>query len=128
MKTISLENAKRLQELGLTSTESHFFYMVCGGMNYLRPRATTRVNPCDVLIPSYTADEIGNMLPEKHIKDGVERDLHMWWFGGWRCGYLNEAEIMLYEEGDTMADAMALMLVYLLENKYINAAGLNEVK
>ena len=132
MKTITIENAKRLTELGIRSTTSHFIYMDCGGMGYLRPRDTTSVNPCDKLFPAFTACELGDMLPPR-IKDGQDECIlccTKFRSGRYNTGYgyMNEtAPNMLGKEfvKDTEADSRATLLIWLLETGHITAAEVN---
>jgi len=73
---------------------------------------------------AYTAEEIGGMLPSELRKDlylnMVKCD------GWWECSYDNEqGEARELEEGDTMVDAMAEMLIWLIEEKLINVNQIN---
>ena len=125
MKTINLENAKRLRELGVTK-ESDFFWELNKVNKYFKGRCVygdpTDDNEWAIAIPAYTADEIGDMLPQSVDCLGyimLEMDN-----GTWDCGYAKRGEFTLYESADTIADAMALMLIYLIENNHVKAGEL----
>jgi len=122
MKTISLENAKGLEELGVERV-GYFYHLlyseagnvICDGVG----EANWREFPMSV--PAYTADEIGEMLAHsdtvlsvpiegtKEYKCYAENHVYSWG----HCSY-----------ADTMADAMALMLIWLIENGHVKAEEL----
>jgi hypothetical protein len=95
----------------------------------------------DVLISAFTAAELGNLLP---ARIDIQNDLTKWeislreelgnpmtdpaWLGLmktdkpekrehlWNCNYGEDGESYIEESADTLADAMAKMLIYLIEN------------
>ena len=111
MKTISLDNAQRLQELGVTR-ESYFWYDK-DGRNSIIDRKFHKY-------PAYTADELGEMLPVFPKWDIYKIPK------GWKC-YVkikNDHIIGHFNVASAMADAMALMLIWLIENDHIKVEDL----
>ena len=120
MKTISIENAKKLEELGVKreslfhhETEAALLHFTNGNM--LVPRSA--------FVSAYTADEIGEMLPHKVDNNRaylvLEKDeVIATRKEAWKCKYeYPGCTASLHKErSDTMADTMAQMLIWLLEN------------
>jgi len=117
MKTINLENAKRLQELGVTK-DSHFFYDEVTG------QLADTDNRFAYEAPAYTADEIGDMLPRicEYGKAKSKSGRGYW------CDYnpLDENDHGNTTSSEILTDAMALMLIWLIENKYVEVGEINK--
>lgn len=117
----SIEPSMRLVELGVKSHTSLYFYMSCGGMNYLRPRATTAVNPCDTLYPAYTVAELGEMFAtiEEDALDSYMDDVkepHL------SADHTGRSLLLLFS---TNPDFLCSMLIWLLENGHVTAEQIN---
>jgi hypothetical protein len=114
----SLENAKKLAELGVTA-ESLFVHYEIGNNVALRCMCTI---PSFILAPAYTVAELGEMLPaNKHDRHAEYSKTKKGWFVGWYsddygCGALTHD---YSNELQSEADARALMLIWLIENKHI---------
>lgn len=120
----SIEPSMRLAELGIRSHTSLYFYMSCGGMNYLRPRATTSVNPCDTLYPALTVAELGEMLPAGTTIH--KSPLNIGWSVALATRCFNHCVFERHDERSlSMADAMSSMLIWLLENGHVTAEQIN---
>lgn len=122
MKTVSLENGKRFVKLGVTAPP---------GFRWRSSPLTGQQEPFPAAgcpagaYPAYTVDELGEMLPRETV---------VWW----KDAGLNGEDLHAIEfkdhqrpraqwhsiEADTMADAMALMLIWLIENGHVKAEGL----
>ena len=113
--TCCLENAKMLDELGVRGNESEYMYMVCGGMNYLRHRATTNINPCDTIYSAWTAAELGEMLP-CGTKTWKAFD------DAWSCQTIISTGAKITIGGYSMSEAMSNLLIWLRENGEIEAS------
>jgi hypothetical protein len=107
----SLENSKKLDELGV-KVESYFTWL----SDPIRgDRVQMRGLMADSVSPAYTVAELGEMLPDE--------------IAGYRENNLWVSECpdsdFLYKESKTEADARALMLIWLIENKHVDAKELN---
>lgn len=121
MKTSSLLLSKKLKELGVKQ-ESEFYWVENPDGTYVlyqRPdkwikEGGTLENYWDKFYSAFTADELGEILDGRAyaIKTGWNPDIY-------ECIPCKDIHIDRYVFGDTMADAMAKMIFYLLENKLI---------
>jgi len=139
-QVVSLELSQKLKELGVMQ-ESCFAFVNTkqGGKIHL----LTTFNPYmgeENFISTYTVAELGEMLPEKvgdnkyhlHIyrhpdflkENNYERK------EGWSCGYeiynWDQQKLrhywggwLFWEHSDTLANTMATMLIYLIENNLL---------
>ena len=128
MKTCSKESAQRLVELGVRREAyfshmrfTHDFWRVCKD-------APTNITGAIDMLPAWTACELGEMFPEKFgdkfaafefcYGEKVELDLV--------CTAMSHNISQHYECADTMPEAMALMLIWLLENTHIRVEDIND--
>jgi hypothetical protein len=125
MKTISVENAKRLRELGITKTaylqHVHFNGYLPDGSDGHNKIINANLNPhdCYYLGDAYTADEVGDMLPKgTSVYRNPYDELDQWY-----CSSTLEGNNVKAHE--TMADAMALLLIWLIENGHVNPEELS---
>ena len=121
MKTISLDNAKRLKELWV-ATESSFFWELNEANKYFKGRVVygdpSEKNQWSIPFPAYTADELGEML---HLLGAIISVFPQ--NKGWMCLFA-ESEREHWETADTMADAMAEMLIWLIGNDHVKVEDL----
>jgi len=107
-KVISIENAKKLQELGVKADSRDYY---CGAKPALLPEAMTLggIFP----MPAYSVGEVGEMLPPLcgTMFDGTD----------WCC---LDAESVVSVYSDNEADARAQMLIWLIENGHVKAEEL----
>lgn len=110
MKTISIENAKRLKELGVdvNSTFKHIQF---------EPGVYAVTSSSCGELHAYTADEMGDLL---YGNDFNIRGMVV----GRPANYICECfvgGVLRSQMAETMADAMALMLIWLIENGHVKA-------
>ena len=133
-RVCSLENAQKLDELGVKA-ESYFWWYegaYCESGLEVAPciciedRATTRCAGGIAL--AYTAAELGEMLP--FDVDGYSLELYKEECG-WSVEYIRHGRFcgdgsttLHAEYVDTEADSHALMLIWLLENGHVKAEDL----
>lgn len=139
----TLEQAKRLKELGLDS-ESLFYHIDNRiphiGYEGIKPRAnltsvkqTGKVQDGGAIkyYAAYTSSELGEILSKfKYEAYGFKmmfstfchsEDSHLAELGKWHCSYRNPIKFQNPDGGyETEAQARAAMLIYLLENKLLN--------
>lgn len=112
-QVVSLELAKKLKSLNVKQ-ESLFYHEVhAGSEQYLglnRIVSTKSKNHYVDTYSAFTVAELGELLPML-MYWGIERHSN-----DWRAGKLGNDKEM-YASGDTMANTLAKMLIYLLENK-----------
>lgn len=123
-QTCSLELAKRLKELGVEQ-ESYFWYDTEGLLYHpLDPQSNMYC-----VYRAFTVSELGEMLPAK-IENGYlscdkcSSGEDCQGDGTWVCCYGEVQEGKDHNcfeaiSGNTLAEAMAKMLIYLIENKLI---------
>jgi hypothetical protein len=118
----SLGPSKKLAELGVRSVDSLFFYMDCGGMNYLRYRDTTNVNPLDTLYPAYTVAELGEMFSLSSMIGDDEMNLLLAFdiATGNHFQSITQAIELMRDP-----DKLALMLIYLIEHGRVTVEEIN---
>ena len=144
MKTISIENAKQLQELGVSkdSTFSHCWFsgvrpdgldgayvVLVVESRHIHPLYQSIANDgTEYVAHAYTACELGEMLPDMFGGFG-ERNGAQWLtiqkVGLWECGYSGGDRDLKSRESKSIADAMALMLIWLLENGRVTVEEVN---
>ena len=112
-KVISIENAKKLQELGVKADSRDYY---CGAKPALLPEAMTLggIFP----IPAYTVGELGEMLPENTRTTK--------WYSCYSCAFKNPdaPEDGRHKKSKSEADARAKMLIWLIENGHVKAEEL----
>jgi hypothetical protein len=123
----SLELAKRLKELG-AKQESVTYWMdgdlyFPGNLGILQKRTDREV------VAAFTVAELEKMVPQEinlPFKNGKKRSHNHWRVigkprpNGYAARYIGGNSITNFEaRGDTFADSLAAMLVYLIENKLI---------
>lgn len=139
-QVVSLDLAKRLKELGVKQ-ESAFFWRHLF-VNDESDRTTDdywelmHQSPMDIeQVAAFTVAELGEMLPRRFVVDGKSFALRIKPDGrDWLVGYTRplgkqerrETGLPHYDKTHqvwerTEADARAKMLIYLLENKLIDA-------
>lgn len=131
-QVVSLDLARQLKELGVR--EESLFVWVCDvdGKIFvdsfkcweeeIKENGYGNTDLDRVFYPAYTSAELGEMLPDSISKDDIS---YTWieigkvdnkWSVLYRAGC---AKADYEEEADTLADAMAKMLIYLLQNDLI---------
>jgi len=127
----SLENARKLDDLGMRR-ESLFSYQrfihTEGSMPRVRSNRLARLHQSyKVIAPTYTVAELGEILGNKiDVRHRLSPDRKVIltspdWSRGANC-YSNP----IHFEADTEANARALMLIWLLENKHVTAEEINQ--
>jgi hypothetical protein len=113
-QVVSLDLARRLKELGVRQESAYSWssYSIAGWRLELIPPAgienAMTGGTKGEAVAAFTVDELGEMLPfGAYVRHGRK---------AWTCGCL---EVFGTRSGTTAAEAMALMLFYLLENKFI---------
>lgn len=132
----TLEQAKRLNELGVVQGKSIFYYD-CGG-------GTCRLCFADKnegdgyyealsCYSAFTGAELGVMLPNKHghCETRSYYDDHIGgWFSDYRViktdGPHIDWSLAAETEGDTEAEARAALVIHLIENKIITTEEINQ--
>lgn len=129
----SLELAKKLKELGVKQ-ESYFIWVETRNFG-------TKVYPEDfsfeldffgsvrVLASAFTVAELGEMLPKSiniPYKNGKGRQndhyvhfYHSETMNTWQINYVGSSFVRPFVQAETEADARALLLIHLVENKLI---------
>jgi len=120
----SRELAQRLKKSG--EKQKCLWYWQYNGEDHLLPEYTLEcgrgygISKKDCYAP--TVAELGERLPARIIdNEGSEWFLEIWKVnpGKWEVKYRNGDCDFIIERGDRLANAMAKMLIYLLENKLI---------
>lgn len=141
-QVVSLEISKRMRELGAPQES---LYKYCGGHTdyheddegefeecantdllesdeYCHTAGLT----CEFTISAYTVAELGEMLPARVRKDGMDYALTVEKHGTWHVKYIHYNAGIGYVLGghpvihdDTEADARAKMWIYLKENNLL---------
>jgi len=133
-QVVSLELAKQLKELGVPQ-DSHFRWAVVESSinprNYIlldfNDYMGNFYNPVYTWYSAFTVAELGEMLPKQIHPDGeayVSAMSYGAYNGGmmWGCNYFSFLNHKTFhsECAETEADARAKMLIWLIENKYID--------
>ena len=117
----SLENAKKLAELGVVR-ESLFFWELNKANKYFPGRVTfgdpSVDNSWSIPYPAYTVAELGRMLPRAYTMQNPYLPKL------WICKSCFDWDWHTENE-DNEADARAKMLIYLLEKGHIDVKELN---
>lgn len=121
-QVVSLELSKKLKELGFKQ-ESLFAYNAGGavlGCGKISPEPMLWGEDNSPFISAFTSSELGEMLPAGHISCSRTLSVSYPSAGetGWRVKYIKDSYDK-YEKDNTMANAMALMLIHLKENNLI---------
>lgn len=116
----SLENSKRLKELGVVR-ESLFFWELNKANKYFKGKVTfgdpSLENSWAIPFPAYTVAELGEMLPEGLIVFSSGSN-------GWEVEFwVQDCEHEVVDKSE--ADARALMLIWLLETGRITKDEVN---
>lgn len=127
-QVVSLELAKKLKELGVKQ-ESIFVWYTNGSDAYLLYLGEDGMRPMESKTYSaYTASELGEMLPANIEHNDFPHSLHITKLhgGSWSARYLywgfGQEGVSVapgWDVDENLADAMAKMLIYLLENKLV---------
>ncbi len=139
-QVISLEQAKRLKELGVYGSALFYYeiFEVSGKEDYHLIYIGIGPFPNNHgFIPAYTVAELGEVLSsfkyethgfpmflsDAHCDDFVAEKIKKW-----QCGYRNakNPEINTDTNAPTEAEARAAMLIHLLESNLTTAAEVNE--
>mgnify|MGYP003423943062 CR=1 FL=1 len=137
----SLEPAQKLKELGVKQESLYFWVEKVEqvGKKYEYEWILSHNKTGDGHsyaewgIPAFTSAELGELLPSgmpgNNNIEGTTLHIARRYGGGWICGYSvhhtshssehPHTKWLHYECADTIADAMAKMLIYLIENKLI---------
>ena len=127
MKTTSRELSEKLVALGV-EIESYFVHkMVPLGGTYLVPVKELNIHERKVSYPAPTACELMEVLPFKMKSHGHTYLLAIYkepknWYLGYECGDIYEGETY----ADNPADALALMLIWLIEEGHLTVEEINE--
>jgi hypothetical protein len=125
--TTSLELSKRLKELEVKQ-DSIFYYQIyaTGAIRIVKNK--TYASECS----AYTSEELLDMMPRRIENPKEAHDwhgIHIWEVGGTRIAVYrnlgNESEItpnniLARGEDDRLCNALAKLLIHLLENKLID--------
>lgn len=141
----SLEQAKRLKELGVK--QESLFYWAGGELYVKTGICVINMNDCGIgtfgyiqegfndFCSAFTVAELGEMLPKYIRKEdgkwwniydfmmfmptnsGSDSYLIKYVEGDWDHGFNDDSRCLWAEEDDNLANCMAKMLAYLLENK-----------
>lgn len=122
-QVVSLELAKKIDELGFRKDSLYAYYGNAGTWHDSLVEMSMYKDSDEEfrnakLLPAYTVAELGEIL-----QDGME-DSHKTGFGHWTCKFLpsvteDGSDEVVETQGDTEANARAMMLIYLLENNLI---------
>ena len=133
----SLELAQKLKLLNVKQ-ESYFYWLEYKSFP-VKPwqiettESLKHVNYPEKAISAFTSAELGELLPSgmpgNNNIEGTTLHIARRYGGGWICGYSvhhtshssehPHTKWLHYECADTIADAMAKMLIHLIENKLI---------
>ena len=132
-KTCSKESGARLQELGVT-VESAFHWKEAKEEYALMGLQVDLVYGFGVhqkylhqyiFVPAYLAGELGEMLPDYIYLAKKNEEGSLWW-----CEFehapSNEQYRTKHTWGDTMAEAAALMLIWLITEGHVTVEELNQ--
>ncbi len=128
----TLEQAKRLKELGVNGNIYSWLTTICEPISTFLVSTGTEMQ--DNEWPAFTVAELGEMLPNgfktrKNIeaKYRVNSEIPNKWICSGGCLAISrKAFHQTNKQYDTEAQARAEMLIYLLENKLIDANKVNQ--
>jgi hypothetical protein len=114
----SLGLAKRLKELGVKQ-ESVFYWMeaTSGTMGIWLPVLRGDAGDISLCVSAFTVAELGEMFPKSRVIFSMS-GFHE---GAWSCELSTGNEKEHREYAETEADARAKILIYLLENRFIQS-------
>ena len=117
-QVVSLELAKRLKDLGVKQ-HSIFYHLI--GEIVPRIEALTLIMGED-WYSSFTVAELGEMLPVSIVYEDYDLTLGMAkWVDNWITLYYEEDSPPPIDfRASKLSDSMALMLIWLIENGYVN--------
>ena len=120
----SLELAQKLKELGVKQ-DAHFSYFLNGGeysgaiVDTAMYSETDEEYKKDKLISAFTSADLGEMLPWGVMVDGKMEALTFYKDSADQWNFLPRHGAWYKSFNEIEADARALMLIYLIENKLI---------
>jgi hypothetical protein len=135
-QVVSLELARKLQALGVQKNSYFYWLMQNTGIfsKSRQPELSVTLQAGNILeegtggafVHAYTVAELGEMLPEEYPGDSdsdlmifpaMSMDIKRWY-----VRYENDVQetVVRASIAETLADAMAQMLIYLLENNLIS--------
>jgi hypothetical protein len=129
----SLEQAKRLKELGVTADS--YFRWVCGisepKEDYILASEYSSKSVRRNEFPAYTVAELGEMLPKRY--EAYWTESYNLGCGEWRCDLYkrvgdSHSEVELSKYGSTEAEARCAMLIHLIEQGIIKPEQINKKK
>lgn len=120
--TISFDLAKRLKELGVKPKGKVLFYYLNEEIIMFNQHS---YDLSESIVPSYTTDELLEMLPKNITEEGenityrprLERSYHG--YEAYYGTYSSDDQLCTSKYHKTPCDALANLLIYLLENKLI---------
>lgn len=120
MTPVSLDISRKIAQLakekGTELPGSYFVYNIYQGDALLCPRENAL--EMDEHVNAYTADEIADMLPSKIESNGDEYNIDIYFTGSGRKRYYY-ARYMNPCSSHSLADALGLLLIWLLEQGYM---------
>lgn len=133
-QVITLEQAKMLSQLGITQGLSAFFWDDYEGKEELRmnakPEGGYSPGSCNTCFSAFTVAELGVMLPFRMRDEEKRENPHLRIYRGeneWHVEYhqvFSRPYIRSYAY-ENLSDAMAHVLIHLLENKLITVEEVN---
>ncbi len=118
-------NAERLADLGIHISSEYLINSQ--GESYLNPTHSGQDIPGGEFFYAYGIGELGDMLPDSIIKEGRRhQNLIFKHEGKYHCQFYNFCtHSIIGQVSKTMADAIALMVIWLIENDYVKIADIN---
>jgi len=119
-KVTNLEISKRLKELGVKQ-DGYFMWWLSGGdkngdyHTYLSVATKRKKHVCNDWASAFTCAELGEMLPLaiNGVSLSIFREKGL---ESWDVAYGTSDKQNIWQQADNLADAMAKMLIYLIEN------------
>ena len=129
----TLENAKKLSEIGIIQGASLFFYNKDGSIQYNSHRSTGHYKDAEHCFSAFTVAELAVMLgddcsysfDENKVNAQFSKSEKPHWIAAYTIGAFNGKEQWL-EFGDTMAEACARLLILLIEKGKRNPEECNK--
>lgn len=136
---VSLELAKKLKELGVKQDSLFYWYSTKlhkekdEFVNYGDlEKESQHLFPTKIICSAFTVAELWSLLPKELYvpykgnsgkKRKYPQHIHLFSYGDGQGVCVNytggNTQETLYRKGDTMANALAIMLIWLIENKYL---------